>query len=74
MLRTIFIILFVVIVLIEGYYIVVLRSKIDKKTEETKNISIELQFLKNEKDNLYEELNSAKKIAGEDRNGNTPER
>jgi hypothetical protein len=62
------------VVLIEGYYIFMLRDKIVKHEEETKNISIQLQLLKNERDNLNEELLSAKKIAGESNDGNTAKR
>jgi len=72
--RLLFILLLATVVFIEGYYIFVLRDKINKQTEELKNISLQLQFLKNERDNLHEELSSVKKSAGESQNGNTTER
>lgn len=61
-------------VLVEGYYIFVLRDTIDKQTEDLKNISMQLQSLKNERAGLHEELSSIKKLAGDDKDGNTPDR
>lgn len=72
--RFLFILLLAAAVFMEGYYIFVLRDKINKQTEELKDISLQLQFLKNERDNLHEELSSVKKSAGESKNGNTTER
>jgi hypothetical protein len=69
-----FIFILVGVVLIEGYYIFMLRDKIVEQEEETKNISIQLQLLKNERDNLNDELSSTKKIAGESTDGNTTKR
>lgn len=72
--RLLFILLLAAAVFMEGYYIFVLRDKINKQTEELKDISLQLQFLKNERDDLHEELSSVKKSAGESQNGNTTER
>jgi methylthioribose-1-phosphate isomerase len=66
--------LVITIVAVEGYYIVVLRDKIERQTEELKNISIQLQSSRNESTDLSEELSSMKKIAGEKNNGNTADR
>ena len=74
LLRFIGILLLIVFVGLEGYYIVTLRDKMETQNEEIKNISIQLQLLKQEKETLREELYSAKKLAGENSNGNTPER
>lgn len=64
-LRILSILLLVAVVLIEGYYIFVLSDKISKQRDETKDILIQLQFLENERNDLYEKLSSVKKIAGE---------
>jgi hypothetical protein len=60
----------------EGYYIFVLRAKIEKQAEELKNISIQLQSLNNERINLREELSSIKKSTNDhgDDHGNTADR
>jgi hypothetical protein len=65
--------LLVVSVIVEGYYIYLLQDKIEKRNDELKNISVQLQFLKNEREDLKATLSSAKKT-GEAGNGNTPER
>jgi len=57
----------------EGYYILVLQDKVDRQTEELRNISIKLQSSKNESADLREELSSIKKMAGEGKDGNTVE-
>lgn len=58
----------------EGYYIFLLRSTIQKQTEDLRNISVQLQLLKSERETLSEEISSAKKLAGENNNGNTDQR
>ena len=60
-------------VVVEGYYIYILRDKIEKQTEELRDISIKLQSSKSESTDLREELSSIKKIAGERKDGNTAE-
>jgi Tfp pilus assembly protein PilO len=65
--------LLVVSVIVEGYYIYLLQDKIEKRNDELKNISVQLQFLKNEREDLKATLSSAKKT-GEAGNGNTSER
>jgi len=59
--------MFLVISLIiaEGYYIVHLRDRISRQTEELRNISMRLQDLKNEKEDLNRELSAIKKITGD---------
>ena len=52
---------------IEGYYIFLLQDKIDRQTEELKNISVELLFLKNEREKLNNEISSVKKQTGNNR-------
>lgn len=62
-------------VIAEGYYIFLLRSKIDKQTEEIKNVSMQLQQLKLERGNLSEVLSSIKKpTTGEEKDGDTNKR
>jgi hypothetical protein len=63
-----------VALLLEGYYIFVMRQTINSRNEELKNISVRLQSLKNERDELRNELSSIKKTTGEKSNGNTSER
>jgi uncharacterized protein YlxW (UPF0749 family) len=58
----------------EAYYIFMLRTTIQKQTEDLRNISVQLQLLKNERETLSEEISSAKKQAGEKDNGNTGQR
>jgi hypothetical protein len=62
------------IVAVEAYYIVVLRDKIERQSEELRSISIQLQSTKNERADLSEELSSMKKMTGEKNNGNTGDR
>lgn len=63
------------LVMAEGYYIFILKDKIDKQTEEIKNVSMQLQQLKLERGNLSEELSSIKKPpTGEEKDGDTNKR
>lgn len=58
----------------EGYYIFALRNIIEKQSEDLKNTSMQLQSLKNARSSLQEELDSIKKIAGDGKDGTTPQR
>jgi hypothetical protein len=58
-------------VAVEGYYIGVLRDRIERQSEELRNISIRLQLSKDETADLRAELSSVKKTAGERKDGNT---
>jgi len=60
-------------VVAEGYYIYLLQDKIEKRNDELRNISVQLQFLKNEGAELKAALSSAQKT-GDPGNENTPER
>ncbi|PKL51460.1 MAG: hypothetical protein CVV37_06340 [Nitrospira bacterium HGW-Nitrospira-1] len=62
--RLLLIFLLVVSVIVEGYYIYLLQDKIEKRNDELKNISVQLQFLKNEREDLKAALSSAKKTGG----------
>jgi len=71
--------LFVIVGLIaavvaEGYLITVLRDRIDKQTEDLRTVSLRLQSLKNERDNLHDQLSSIKKSSGGGNDGNTDTR
>jgi hypothetical protein len=68
----IFLLLFAV--MMEGYYIYLLQDKIEKRNDELKNISVQLQLLKNEREELKASLSSADKTTGAAGNGNTGER
>jgi len=65
--------LLVLSVIVEGYYIYLLQDKIEKRNDELKNISIQLQFLKNEREDLKATLSSTQK-AGDTGHGHTSER
>ena len=58
----------------EGYYIFALRNIIEKQSEELKNTSMQLQSLRNARSSLQEELDSLKKMAGDVKDGTTPQR
>lgn len=58
----------------EGYYIFLLRATIKRQTDDLRNISVQLQLLKSERETLNEEISSARKHAGEKDNGNTTQR
>jgi len=58
----------------EGYYIFLLRTTIKQQTEDLRNISVQLQLLKSERETLNDELSSARKQAGESDDGNTAQR
>jgi hypothetical protein len=66
--------LLVFAVIMEGYYIYLLQDKIAKRNDELKNISVQLQLLKNEREDLKASLSSANKTTGPGENGNTAER
>ena len=65
--------LLVAAVLAEGYYIYLLQDKIEKRNDELKNISVQLQFFKKEREDLKANLSSAKKT-GEAGNEDTSAR
>jgi hypothetical protein len=62
-----------VFILAEGYYICRLQDRIVKRSNELKNISVQLQHLKKEREDLKIELSSVKKT-GDTSHGNTAER
>ncbi len=66
--------LLVVLIIVEGYYIYLLKGKIEKRDDELKDISVQLQFLKNEREDLKTSLSSANKTTGDPGDGNTTER
>jgi hypothetical protein len=70
-LRLLLIFLLVAAVLAEGYYIYLLQDKIDKRNDELKNLSVQLQLFKTERADLEANLSSAKKT-GDSGNENTP--
>jgi len=67
-------VLLVVSIIVEGFYIYLLKDKIEKQDDELKDISVQLQFLKNEREDLKASLSSANKTTGDPGNGNTTER
>ena len=71
--RLLLIFLLVVAILAEGYYIHLLQDKIEKRNDELKNISVQLQFFKTEREDLKANLSSAKKT-GDAGNENTSAR
>jgi hypothetical protein len=61
-------------VCVEGYYIRVLRDTIKGQTEELRNISVQLQLLKSERESLSEEISSTRKQTGEGSDGDSTQR
>ncbi len=70
-LKLLLVLLLMAAVAAEGYYIFVLRDKIERQTEELRTISIRLQSSQNESADLHKELSSIKKLAEEGKDGNT---
>lgn len=64
----------IAVLCIEGYYIFLLKETIQKQTEDLRNISVQLQLLKSEREILNEEISSAQKQSGEKNDGNTTQR
>jgi len=60
-------------ILLEGYYILELRHRTEDQEEELRTFSMQLQWLKNERDALHEELSLIKK-AGEKKGEDTAQR
>ena len=73
-LRLFLIVLLLAAVIVEGYYIHFLQERIEKQNDELQNISVRLQFLKSEGEDLKSELSSAKATTGEPNSGHAPER
>ena len=71
--RLLLIFLLVAAVLAEGYYIYLLQDKIEQRNDELKNISVQLQLFKTEREDLKANLSSAKKT-GDAGNENTSAR
>jgi len=51
-----------------------LRATIKKQTEDLRNISVQLELLKSEREALSEEISAARKQAGENNDGNATQR
>ena len=73
-LRLFLIVLLVAAVIVEGYYIHLLQNRIEERNDELQNISVRLQFLKSEGEDLKSELSSAKETTGDPNSGHTSER
>ena len=71
--RLLLIFILVAAVIAEGYYIYLLQDKIDKRNDELKNLSVQLQLFKTEREDLKANLSSAKKT-GDAGNENTSAR
>ena len=72
--KTFLFILLVAVVIIEGYLIFLLQDKIEKSNDELKNISVQLQLLKAEREELKAGLSSVRKTTEDNLDGTTPER
>ncbi|UCE78510.1 MAG: hypothetical protein JSV13_08355 [Nitrospiraceae bacterium] len=72
--RIFIMVVLIIIVMVEGYYAFVLNNKIREQRELTKQISLELQNLKNERDQLNEDLHKYRTLTGENLDGNTHKR
>ncbi len=64
----------VAVVCLEGYYIIMLRDVIRQQSEDLRNISVQLQLLKSEREQLNEEISSVKEKTGDKDNGNISDR
>ncbi len=62
------------VVIVEGYYIFVLRDTIGRQSEELNQTSMQIQVLRQEKTSLEEDLQKIKNRAGEQNNGTTTQR
>lgn len=62
--RLLLILLLVAAVVAEGYYIYLLQAKIENRNDELRNISIQLQLFKTEREDLKANLSSAEKTGG----------
>lgn len=74
LLRAVFVFVVIALVVAEGYYIISLRNRINRQTEELKSISLQLQEIKNEKTELNKELSTIKGIQGSGKVTDSPER
>ena len=64
----------IAVVCLEGYYIFVLRGTIRRQTEDLRNISVQLQLLKSERESLNEEISSVRNRSEEEGHGDTVQR
>lgn len=72
--RWVLILLLLAAIVLEAYYIVMLRGTIAQQSEDLRQISVQLQTLRSESSSLQDELTSARKNRGEDTNEHTPDR
>lgn len=72
--KIVVVIFLIAVILVEGYYISLLRNTMGKQSEEARNISLELQTLRNERDRLQEELSRLNDADGENDDGHTADR
>lgn len=72
--KVVVVIFLIAVILVEGYYISLLRNTMSKQFEEARNISLELQTLRNERDRLQEELSRLNEADGENDEGHTADR
>jgi septal ring factor EnvC (AmiA/AmiB activator) len=74
LIRILLLLFLLAVVAAEEYSILALQDKIARQSEELNSISVQLQTLKSERATLGEELSSMKEIAGDKKDGTTPER
>jgi uncharacterized protein YlxW (UPF0749 family) len=74
LIRILLVLFLLAVVAAEEYSVLALRDEIARQGEELNNISVQLQTLKNERATLGQELSSMKKLAGDKKDGTTPER
>lgn len=64
----------IAVLCIEGYYIFILKETIRRQTEDLRNISVQLQLLKSEREILNENISAAQKKSGEKHEGTFTQR
>lgn len=72
--RWLLIVLLLAAIVLEAYYIAMLRGTIAKQSEDLRQISVQLQTLRSESSSLQDELTSARKNRGEGINEHSPDR
>jgi hypothetical protein len=65
-LRLLLVVVLLGAIVLEGYYVAVLRKTVERQDEELRNISRELQTLKIERAELKDKLSSVEQMRGEE--------
>lgn len=69
-LRSLFLVFLLAALVLETYYIFLLRARVSARSDELRSISMQLETLKSERSELHQELSSIKYAAREDADEN----